>query len=159
MSLKILGTPRRLYVLGSEITYWEIYTGERYLLPMQFKDGSSPIDITAWNFALQTYYYTADYSADEPAIGTQSTLTNLETQIDNLNRLSPQPNKPADLVLQVLNPAMGQAQITIPSDLTPPSYVFPTTENPVLLCIINLVVTKQDTNRQLEPFGFIIRGF
>ena len=152
MSLRIQNTPRTLKVSGTEIVYFEIYKGEQYIYPIQFKSGATPIDVTGWTFAATTTYYTGTYTAAEPSsAATNVTISNL-TAVANATPTQ-------QVTVSVVNAATGNLTLTIPPGISPTNYAFPVTDNPVLIAVVSLNVTRTDTTISREPIGFIIRTF
>lgn len=153
MTLRIQNTPRAMTVAGTEIQYLEIYTDEKYIFPIQFRTGLTPVNANGWTTSVTTTYYTGDYSGSDPS-STQTDVT-----MTNLVKLDPQPTTPVDLSFAAANLANGTFTLSVPTSITPADYVFTTEDNPVLLCVVGLNVTRPDTTISREPIGFVIRDF
>lgn len=155
MTLRIQNTPRAMTVAGTEIQYLEIYTRENYLFPVQFRQGVTPINANGWTTSVSTTYYTGDYTGTDPS-STQTSVT-----MTNLVKLDPQPNTAPWIgnIFAAANANAGQFTLRVPAEITPADYVFQPEDNPVLLAVLSLNVTREDATVSREPIGFVIRDF
>jgi len=161
MSL-ILNGAKTAYIAGSQLQCIEIYTGEAYTLPFQFTDAvSNPVNISSWTLAVSAKWYSCDISYTNQATSTEIDITNLLLD-------SPQPQTPATLTTgKISGGTTGLGYIYIPTSMSggigsPPTPISVLQDNPCILAIITLTVTRTDPNSgsndiNREPIGIIIR--
>lgn len=155
MSLRIQDTARNITISGTTIQFLEIYTGEKYIYPVQFRNAmNQPTDITGWTFDTSVKYYTATYSGTDPT--PPNPVTPYQVTVTNLAVFTPETY--GNTTVTVVDPATGSITLTVPTDITPNNYVFPVESNPVLLAVVSMNVTRTDTTISREPLGFIIRN-
>ena len=153
-------------IAGTEMQCIEIYTGESYTLPIQFKDsGGNAINTTSWTLSTSAKFYNvADvtYEVDNVVLG-------------NLTLLSPQPSTgagsyAANLTATFTTPVTGQGYLYIPADLTggtgspnpTPTISLANNAANSTIVVITLGVTRSDVLSGLqsfnkEPIGVVVR--
>ena len=165
MSLLLNGS-KTMTIAGTEMQCIEIYTGESYTLPIQFKDsGGNAINTTSWTLSTSAKFYNvADvtYEVDNVVLG-------------NLTLLSPQPSTgagtySANLTATFTTPVTGQGYLYIPADLTggtgspnpTPTISLANNAANSTIVVITLGVTRSDVLSGLqsfnkEPIGVVVR--
>jgi len=167
MSLLLNGA-QTLTVAGTQMQCLEIYTGESYTLPIQFKDQTgNAINCTGWTLSTSAKFYTADpVNYNIPG----------DVVLGNLTLDTPQPSTgsgtySANLTAAFTSASAGQGYLYIPSNLT--GNTGSPNPTPVVqlnsggsanttLVIVTLGVQRTDGLSNLvdynkEPLGFIVR--
>jgi hypothetical protein len=144
----------------------EIYTGESYTLPLQFKDNAgNAINTTSWTLSTSAKFYNVNditYDVENVVLG-------------NLTLLSPQPSTgagtySANLTATFTTPVSGQGYLYIPADLTggtgspnpTPTINLANNAANSTIVVITLGVTRSDVLSGLqsfnkEPIGVVVR--
>jgi hypothetical protein len=155
MSLLLNGA-RTATIAGTQLQLVEIYNGESYTFPFNFKDSSGAVvNITGWTLTPTCKWYNATlvYPNDT---ATQTTVT-----LSNLALLSPQPAAPAGLTAAVTDGPNGVGYLFIPTTING-GQTFSIDAAPALIAVVTLTVSRTDavssfTDINKEPIGFIIR--
>lgn len=150
MALALTGS-KTLQIAGTPLQCIEIYTGESYVIPFTFTSSGSPINISGWTLSASAKWYNISGSI----------FANTAT-ISSIALISPQPSAAPGLAANVLVGASGTGYLYLPTTLTPTDYNFSLDENPVLLCIVTIEVSRVDGVTGLsainrEPVGVLIR--
>lgn len=141
---------------GTLLQCIELYQGEKYTFPLEFKDSSgAAINITGWTLTTTAKWYTTDITYPT------NNATVEDITLSNLTLLSPQPSAPVGLEAAISDAALGLAYLYIPSTIDG-GQVLTIDANPSLMCIVTLGVQRTDeisgqTDLNKEPLGFIIR--
>lgn len=167
MSLLLNGS-KTMNIAGTEMQCIEVYTGESYTLPLQFKDsGGNAINTTGWTLSTNAKFYNVTDIAYD---------TNSENVVlGNLTLLSPQPSTgvgtySANLTAAFTTPATGQGYLYIPADLTggtgspnpTPTIGLANNAANSTVVVVTLGVSRVDgisgkTNFNKEPIGVVVR--
>jgi hypothetical protein len=155
MSLLLNGS-KTATMAGTLLQCIELYQGEKYTFPLEFKDSTgAAVNITGWTLTATAKWYTAD-------ITYPTTNTTVEDIVlSNLTLLSPQPSQPVGLAAAIVSGSLGTAYLYIPSTIDGGETIG-IDANPSLMCIVTLGVQRTDsvsgqTDFNKEPLGFIIR--
>ena len=165
MSLLLNGS-KTMTIAGTEMQCIEIYTGESYTLPLQFKDNAgNAINTTSWTLSTSAKFYNVNditYDVENVVLG-------------NLTLLSPQPSTgagtySANLTATFTTPVSGQGYLYIPADLTggtgspnpTPTINLANNAANSTIVVITLGVTRSDVLSGLqsfnkEPIGVVVR--
>lgn len=153
MPLQLSGS-KTLQIAGSPLECIEVYTGESYVIPFQFTSGNppTPVNITGWNITATAKWYTITANFNS------STVVN----ITSIELLDPQPSQPPNLDAVIISGVAGSGYIYVPTGVTPPGYEFALSDNPILLCLVTLEVSRVDSISGLtvinrEPVGILVR--
>lgn len=163
MSLLLNGS-RTLTIAGTTLQCVEIYTGESYTIPVDFKTSNNiPIDCTGWALSTSAKFYRGVV-----AYPNASTAT-----ISNLTLLTQQPSIGSGTYDDQLEAAFvdvthGKAYMYIPANLANgtgspnPTPIPDLTDADSVLVIVTLTITRTDDVSGLvdisrEPIGFIVR--
>lgn len=164
MSLLLNGA-KTMTLAGTQMQCLEIYTGEAYTFPINFKDqngNAANANVpNLWTLTASAKYYTVDtvtYNA-----------SNTEVDLGNLTLMNTQPNANAyTLVAEWSNSANGTAYLYVGDNITGSGNGTPniglanSTANSVLF-LVTLQVDKESlsnaslTDINKEPLGFIVR--
>ena len=164
MSLLLNGA-KTMTIAGTQMQCLEIYTGEAYTFPINFKDqngNAANANVpNLWTLTASAKYYTVDtvtYNA-----------SNTEVDLGNLTLMNNQPNiANYTLTANWVNSANGTAFLYVGNNITgngnstPTVALANTTANSVLF-LVTLQVAKQSTYSNVltdinkEPIGFIVR--
>jgi hypothetical protein len=163
MSLLLNGS-RTLTIAGTTLQCVEIYTGESYTIPVEFK-ASNGIALNCSGWALST---SAKFYRGVVTYPNSSTAS-----ISGLTKITPQPsigsgNYSSGLTASYTNASNGQAYLYIPANLADgtgspdPTPLPDLTDTDSVLVIVTLKITRTDTLSGLtdisrEPIGFIVR--
>ena len=141
---------------GTLLQCIELYQGEKYTFPLEFKDSTgAAVDITGWTLTTTAKWYQTEikYPANNSTVE--------DIILSNLAPILPQPSQPVGLTAAISDAALGTAYLYIPSTIDGGQTI--TIEgNPSLMCIVTLGVERTDaisgqTDLNKEPLGFIIR--
>jgi hypothetical protein len=163
MSLLLNGS-RTLTIAGTTLQCVEIYTGESYTIPLEFKTSNNiPINCTGWTLGTSAKYYRATVTYPNAATAT----------VANLTKIDPQPSTgsgtySAALSASFTNIGSGQGYLYIPPSLadgsgSPNATPLPDlTDTDSVIVVVTLTITRIDTTSNLtdinrEPIGFIVR--
>lgn len=163
MSLLLNGS-RTLTIAGTTLQCVEIYTGESYTIPVDFKTSNNvAINCTGWTLSTSAKFYRGTVTYPNSATAT----------VANLTKITPQPSTgvgtySAALSAAYVNAAQGTAYLYIPSNLangtgSPEATPQPDlTDTDSVIVIVTLQITRTDTVSGLidisrEPIGFIVR--
>jgi hypothetical protein len=165
MSLLLNGA-KTMTIAGTEMQCLEIYTGEAYTFPINFKDqngNAANANVpNLWSITASAKYYTVD-TVTYNASNTEVTLGNLNYDPNT------QPNANAyTLVTNWSNSANGTAYLYVGDNITgsgngTPNIGLANSAANSVLFLVTLTVSKEslsnssltDVNR--EPLGFIVR--
>jgi hypothetical protein len=162
MSLLLNGS-KTLTIAGTELQCVEIYTGEAYTMPIEFKTtGGIAINCAGWSLSMSAQFYRCDIEYP----------TTKTAKVSNLTKLTAQPSTGNGTYSQFLTAAYsdaanGLAYIYIPAQLTngsgsPVATPVPDlTDTDSILVIVTMTITRTGTSGQpdisREPIGFIVR--
>lgn len=159
MSLLLSGS-KTITIAGTVMQCIELYTGESYTLPFAFKDADGlPIDCTGWTLGTTAKWYTTNLTYPD-----DNTVNVADLSLD-----SPQPGSGAStgLTAAFTTQSSGLGYIYIPSVISggagsPPSPIPTLLDNPSILVIITLTITRTDSLSGLsdvnrEPIGIVVR--
>ena len=141
---------------GTLLQCIELYQGEKYTFPLEFKDSTgAAVDISDWTLSTSAKWYTANITYP-PNNNTVEDIT-----LSNLTALPVQPSQPAGLTAAITNASLGLAYLYVPSTIDGGETIG-LDANPSLICIVTLNVSRYDTissqtDLNKEPLGFIIR--
>lgn len=155
MSLLLNGS-KTATVAGTVMQMIEIYNGESYTFPFNFKDAQGdPVNITGWTLTPTVKWYTAGVSYPANAPGT--------VVLSNLTLLSPQPtpNPPTGMVATITTAASGIGYLYVPTGINGGQSIG-IDADPSLIAIVTISVSRTDplsslTDVNKEPIGMIIR--
>lgn len=141
---------------GTLLQCIELYQGEKYTFPLEFKDSTgAAVNITGWSLTTTAKWYTTDitYPANNNTVE--------DITLSNLTLLAPQPSQPVGLTAAISNASLGLAYLYIPSTIDG-GETLTVDGTPSLMCIVTLGVQRTDAisgqaDLNKEPLGFIIR--
>lgn len=155
MSLLLNGS-KTATMAGTLLQCIELYQGEKYTFPLEFKDSTgAAVNITSWTLTTTAKWYTTDISYPAGNAVVEDII------LSNLTLLSPQPSAPVGLEAAIIDGELGTAYLYIPSTIDG-GQTISITANPSLLCIVTLGVQRTDglsgeVDLNKEPLGFIVR--
>ena len=167
MSLLLSGA-KTVTIAGSEMQCVEIYTGESYTLPFQFKYANGvAIDCTGWSVNVAAKWYTANITYPSPGL---TALNQDEIIITDLTLDNPQPSAgaSANLTATFTTTSTGIGYIYVPIEITGgygspnPSPTPTVNDTDSILVILTMGVSRTDqqsglTDFNREPLGVIVR--
>ena len=141
---------------GTLLQCIELYQGEKYTFPLEFKDSTgAAVNITGWTLSATAKWYTTNITYP-PNNNTVEDIV-----LSNLTLLPVQPSQPVGLTAAITNASLGTAYLYIPSTIDGGETIS-LDGTPSLMCIVTLNVQRTDgvsgqTDLNKEPLGFIIR--
>jgi hypothetical protein len=163
MSLLLNGS-KTLTIAGTELQCVEVYTGESYTMPLEFKTKSGiAIDCTGWSLATSAKFYR----------GTIEYPNATTAKVSGLTKLSPQPTTgagtyAADLTAAYVDASVGTGYLYIPSNLADGTGGANKTPLPDLtdtdsvIVIVTITISRTDTvsgksDINKLPVAFVVR--
>jgi hypothetical protein len=155
MSLLLNGAKTAI-IAGTPLQCVEIYQGESYTFPFEFRDASgAPVNITGWTVTASCKWYNATISYTSPTAST-STI-----DLSGLVLLSPQPSAPTGLAAAITTASTGTGYLYIPATVDG-GQTIGIDATPALIAVVTMQVSRTDaisslTDINKEPIGLIIR--